>query len=259
MKDIDFLPARYREQNAQRRVQLWRVSVLALFVAGVGATAAGQYTFRRAARQHLEAVSPQHSAARAKSEQHTQLQQQLKEVQATTQLYAYLQHPWPRTQIFAEVAERLPPTLTLSELRLLQEAVAVESNEVRRARRPRGREGTDEESKEKLPAAVRDLKRLREEHDAARTIVEVSGQTHDIAALHAYLGKLSESPLFARCELSSLEALTEGKTPADSTRQSRFKLRLALRPGYGQPGSPTVAPASAGVATVAGANNGESE
>src|SRR5688500_5808847 len=113
MKDIDFLPARYREQYSQRRAQLWRLTVLALFVAGVGATAAGQYTLRRSARQHLEAVNPQHSAARAKSDQHTQLQQQLKDVQATTQLYAYLQHPWPRTQILAEVAERLPATLTL--------------------------------------------------------------------------------------------------------------------------------------------------
>lgn len=244
MQHIDFLPSRYRDQSNERRVKLWRLVVIALFGAGIGATALAQYSFRRAAKQQLAAIDEQHSVARAKTEQFTALQQQLKEVQSTTQLYAWLHHPWPRTQILAGVTNTLPDTITLSELRLIRETPPTESNDARRSRRPRGNEGTDEEAQAKLAPAVRDLKRLRDEYDSARLVVEVSGLSRDIAGLHTYASHLCDVPLFAKCELASLESVgdnrAEGKGRGSSVAQSKFKLRIVVRPGYGQPGSPTL-------------------
>lgn len=237
MQDIDFLPSRYRELSSERQVRLWRLAVFALFGAGIGVTALGQYSFRRAARQQLAAIDEQHSLARAKTEQFTALHQQLKEAQATTQLYAWLQHPWPRTQILAGVSAKLPETVTLSELRLTRETPPAERSDSRRSRRGNG--ASDEEAQANLAPAVRDLQKLREEYDSAKVVVEVSGLTSDIAALHLYVAQLCEAPLFMKCELASLEAVGDANYQSPTAFQSKFKLRLVVRPGYGQPGSPT--------------------
>ena len=46
MKDIDFLPAKYREATAHRKTQVWRVVVLIVFAGLLLAAAGGQYGLR---------------------------------------------------------------------------------------------------------------------------------------------------------------------------------------------------------------------
>jgi hypothetical protein len=252
MKDLDFLPQRYREETHLRRAQLWRTAVLALFGVVVGGTALGQYGFQYSLRRELAAIEGAHAEALAKTEQFAQLSHDLEEVRFTADLYAYLRHPWPRTQILAAVAEHLPSELVLSELRIARETASGRSEPSHLPPPPTQAEGG---KAPELPAAVQDVQRLRQECDAGRTIVEVSGLACDIASLHTFVAKLGETPLFSRCELAALESAGDGKSPV----QTRFRVRLTVRPGYGQPGGPspqasavavavTVAPAAEGVA-----------
>jgi len=66
-------------------------------------------------------------------------------------------------------------------------------------------------------------------------VLMLSGVTTDSAALQQYLLVLGKSELFVKTELGSLEA-----DPADRPGAMHFIARLVIRPGYGQPGGPTM-------------------
>lgn len=231
MKDIDFLPDRYRVQTSARKARVWRLTVLLVFSMGVGATATGQLALRGSATARLQAIKLQHSNAQATSELQERLHSQLSSVEDSARLYAYLQHPWPRTQLLTTVVEILPPEISLNELRIVRETPP----NVKRLR-PSRRGGSQEEqdAKDRLPAVQQDLQQLQEERKSTRCVVYLKGFTSQLASLHAYQAKLSESTLITKVELISLES-------AKSESQSgtlQFGLRLVVLPGYGNPSGP---------------------
>lgn len=229
---IDFLPPKYREQYATRRRKIWRLVVIVLFGLAVGATAFCQFTLRRAVEFELGAVQPQHAAALEVNAELGDLQSRLREVRDFAELYTYLRHPWPRSQILLCIARTAPPPVTLSEIRVIHETSAPRPDFVSRNRGRQPARGAP--TQHKSPAA-RDLEQLREELDHAHTIVHVTGLTADVGQLHSYVSRLGFSPLFERAELESVES-TGG---ADQNGPAHFELRLTVRAGYGQPGGPT--------------------
>jgi len=66
-------------------------------------------------------------------------------------------------------------------------------------------------------------------------LLTLSGATSDNGRLHTYLGKLDRSELFSRAELLSIDAGT-----GEDGHKLRFSALLFVRPGYGQPGGPSV-------------------
>ena len=121
MKNIDFLPAKYRELDEARRRRAWRVAVLVLFGTVVGASALFQYRMHRAAQNELVEAKAQLATAEAKHQQLGQLQAQLQQARDAAALVTYLQHPWPRTQILSEIVTRLPADIKLTEIRIAPE------------------------------------------------------------------------------------------------------------------------------------------
>ncbi|MEQ8789397.1 MAG: PilN domain-containing protein [Pirellulaceae bacterium] len=231
MKNIDFLPARYRERRTARKSHLWRVLVVAAFGAAVGATAIGQYWLKQSVASQVQQVEQRHAVAQAKNEQFIALQRELQDRRAAAQLFAYLKHPWPRTQILAVLAATLPADVTLNELTIANEVVA---GDPRGEARGRARSQRDEqEADARLLPAERDLKQLRRQYDEARTVVYVVGRTGDIPALHRYVASLGDSPLFAQAELTSMEAVQETGREA-----SEFHLRLVVVAAHGQAEAP---------------------
>jgi hypothetical protein len=236
MKNIDFLPPRFRERRSARSSHLWRLVVLAVFGAAVGAAAVGQQLLRRSAASQVEAVDEQHLLASAKNGQFSTLQRQLAEARASAQLYAYLQHPWPHTRIMALLAEPLPAEVTLSEVSISRQSLEeANSNE---SARPRRRRAETEEDTSRLLPAERDLKLLRDEFDHRRTVVRISGQTASIDMLHLYVAALAASPLVAKAEFSSLESADSG-SPDEG---SEFHLRVLIVAAHGQPDATTNMP-----------------
>ena len=109
MKDIDFLPSGYRQQHSNRNVRAWRFVVVASFLAMLSAASLVQYYRLCRARICLEHVTTQHDEAKNQNLQLTRLQSELKEVNCDAELFTYLRHPWPRTQILAAILTPLPP------------------------------------------------------------------------------------------------------------------------------------------------------
>jgi hypothetical protein len=229
MQDIDFLPGKYHEAKEQRRTRYWRAVVLLAFGGLLAIAWAGEYGIQLNYEHHLSEVRGQYGVALAQSQQLTKLEQDLKPWRAQAELWTYLRHPWPRSQIVRQVLQTLPPQITLSRIATERETIASEPGQS--AAPPRTLDEIRAEDARRLPAE-RDLCRLRTEIDNAQTIVTLEGQTQDNISLHAYLGRLASQGLFARSELSSLESGDKNHPGV-----SLFRARLIVKPGYGQPGS----------------------
>ena len=237
MQDIDFLPAEYRQKDAKRHTHEWRAAGMFAAVALLLAVAAGQNQEYRRAGERLATATAEYDAAVAQTRQRDELQPRWEAARADAELFTYLRHPWPRTQILAAVLGPLPESITLDR-------VEIRTDVPRRANASRALSRTQQEAEDaagaKLPPAARDLRELREKRDPARTVAAISGTTGRVDLVHQYLGELARSPLVAKAELDSLENVTgqpdaEGKEEVDT----RFAATIVIRPGYGQPTGPT--------------------
>jgi hypothetical protein len=162
------------------------------------------------------------------------IQTRLRTARSNAELFVYLRHPWPRTQLLVALLAPRPEEITFEQLRITREKPAVEATTDRRLRTEKPAE---EDDLSKLSPTERDMRHLREECDKMRTVIHIAGSTADSGALHRYLSELGKHSLFAKAELDSLESV-EGKGPA----AMKFRATVVVRPGYGQPGGPTPAP-----------------
>src|SRR4051794_32813660 len=99
MKNIDFLPPRYRERRHQRRAFAWEIGVVASFGVLIAMTALWQFNQYWRVSGQLAALEGRHQEALATQATHQQLQTRLAEASEAAELYIYLEHPWPRTQV----------------------------------------------------------------------------------------------------------------------------------------------------------------
>jgi Tfp pilus assembly protein PilN len=230
MQDIDFLPLEYRQQHARRRWQPWRVAVVAVFLALLVLAVLTQFRQRWKAEGDLAAILPLYDEAMRQKGRLAEIHSQLQAAKSQADLSTYLRHPWPRTQLLAAVLDPLPDAVVLRQFHVAHETAIGQSAA---AQRPGTDKKTDDEKASKLPAAQRDLKRLREELDTSKTLVRIAGTAKASDVLHRYLADLAKSDLFSKVELRSIE-----RTEGNAATALRFQATLIVRPGYGQPGGP---------------------
>ncbi len=228
MYQIDFLPEEYRHRRAACRQQWYRMLVLAM-AAGVLVLASFIQHFRKVyLQEQLDLIEPVHSALNAQNQYLNTLQKHLQSARSMAELLCYLEHPWPRTQIVAQLFEPLPHPLMLQQL-----AIDRQTPENQSPQRPLSR-SEQEAEKTRLTAMLppaRDLHRLRQECDPVQTVVRLTGFTLDVEALHHYLAALEKVDLFTKVQLLNLERTGDQEG-------LRFQVKLVVRPGYGQAGGP---------------------
>jgi hypothetical protein len=225
MQQIDFLPGRFLEKRARRRARFFQAAALALCLAGVAGAAVGQMVLRQSVQRELRDIEPRYALAVSRQAALDELARRLREAEEAADLYTYLQHPWPRTQLLAEIVEHLPASIALTELTIatqVTQKAPASSGHVRLA----------PAATEDLSPARHDLRDLRELYDRQKAVTEISGRTRDVPQLHAFVGQLAGRPLFLSAKLESLEVQDDAGT-------ARFLVRIIVRPGYGQPGGPT--------------------
>jgi hypothetical protein len=249
MKQIDFLPDSYRDQTVHRKANVWRVLVAALFAALLGGSACYQQLLRHNTARELGRIGSQYDQAQLLSAKLATLKQRLQDADAEADLLTYLRHPWPSTRVLAAALGPLPDCITLGEIRLTHEHPDNASVQTVAAS-PALKKPTEADAAadaKRLSAAARDLALLREQHDNRPTVLLLAGVTTDTAGLQRYLVTLAEVQLFSKAELTSLEA--EG---AERPGALRFTARLLVRPGYCQPGGPTISREEKPAAGLAG-------
>ncbi len=230
MQNIDFLPQRYRDQRTQRKTQIWRLSVLAMLGAVVAAAATGQFVLRRSVAAELQSLQGSHGLATARNMQHSNLQQQLAQAEGYAALYAYLQHPWPRTRILKELTTAVPDTVVLQQVSITPQARVAKTIAPQQRRR---RQNT-ETATSNLPPAQNDFHQLQTRFQKDDLVARVIGVTSQASELHAFITRLNQSPLFVRAELTSLESVEEKSL----SRLARFEVLVQIRPPHASEEAP---------------------
>ncbi len=231
MNDIDFLPIEYRQRREQRQSQPWQIVAAAAIVGLVVAAAAAQHFHRHTIEKELAAITPVHEAAVKLQIRLGETRKRLDEAKSKAELYTYLRHPWPRTQILATLVESLPKEITLEQVQVSrQPPVAAAAVEVRK---PVDKNAEAQRLKSLAPAD-RDLLKLRGSIDPMRTVVVLTGAVAESSVLHRYLGDLDARELFEKAELDCLTGAENGH----GVKSLEFRAVLTVQPGYGQPGGP---------------------
>jgi hypothetical protein len=231
MQDIDFLPIEYRQKYSRRQSQPWQI-VVAVMIVGLVAAAAIMQQYRRfSVRRDIAAITKAYETATLQQARLADAEKQAKSASAAAELYTYLKHPWPRTQLLSALVNPLPDTITLQQIQITREAQpgaqAVD-------KRTPTEKKADEERIKSLDSAGRDLAQLSERLDSLQTVVVLVGRTSDAAALHKYIGELDATDIFNKADLDSFSTLDSNQ----GSGMLQFRAVLTVQPGYGQPGGP---------------------
>jgi len=239
MKNIDFLPEKYREQTDVRRTKAWSLLVVMLFGGAIAAASLVQHAVKRQVQADLDAIAPQHSLAQTKNQKVAKLQQQLSRLHRQANLYTYLRHRWPVSRALAEISADVPEVISFREIRVVYEQFAAangpsnaEENDPRARRRAARNKKTEE--KDTRPPHQIDLEKFHHKYDRQRMVVYLTGRTYRHAEVHQFLLQLNQRPLIAKTELQELER-TFASASADI---AEFTAHVVLHPGFGQPGGP---------------------
>ncbi|MCA9121093.1 MAG: hypothetical protein H6822_17625 [Planctomycetaceae bacterium] len=224
MNKINFLPERYHERDLKRKAAVWQYAILLGFGGLLLVATLGQFAMKKSLQVSMRDLQQDLIATKLKRERVQLLKQELGDKEQAAALYTYLRHPWPRTQLIANVTQGLPECISFEGLEIL------EQQPIRRA--ASGHETRTDASSQ--PMAATDLETLRSSQDVARVIVRIRGVVSDTAALNEYVRRLSEVPLFHSVSLSSLQS----QASQDDGACSAFELNVIVRPGHGQSGGP---------------------
>ena len=246
MKNIDFLPDIYRQREAMRRARLWWAIVIVLFGSAIGASALAQGLLRHRLREELAALMPEFAAAQAQVQELSNLQLQIQQAGHEAGLYTFLESPWPRTQLLAEMIRPMPETIRLGKMNLTEEEQAKNAVQVG----PRNTKA-EEEAAAKASGPEKDLAKLLEEVDRRRTTIEIDGYTTDVPRLLEYVGGVNRSSLVANATLKALES-----GAGNQQGRSRFNMRVIIRPGYCQGGDAAATPTNVPPQDRTGASGG---
>ncbi len=230
--DLNFLPASYRQQSVHRKANVWRLLVGGGFSAALMTSFVYQQLLYRQTKRELADLQPAYEQAQALSLRLAALQADLKKATNQADLFTYLRHPWPRTQLLGAALRQLPDCVTLTEIHISHSQLA--GTDAAMSRLPN--KAKDDAEAKRLDPAQRDLRRLRDESTTRESMLVLSGVTTDTAALERYLVALGEERLFVKVEMASLET-----NPEQQAGTWRFSARAIIRPGYGEPGGPEAA------------------
>jgi hypothetical protein len=232
MYDIDFLPVEYRKQHANRHTYAWRVVAMAALAAVLAFAALVQRHRYCQAEERHSVIAAEFAAAAAQSKELARLRSEWESARNDAELFTYLRHPWPRTQILSAVLAPLPEAIALKRVEIRPDTPRRQTVVVRLSRADQ--EAADQ-AEAKLAPAARDLHMLRDEVDSSQTAVVLSGTTRRVDLLHQYLAALGQSNLFAKVDLDSLETAKEGgDVSGKESGAMRFDATVVVRPGYGQ-------------------------
>ena len=243
MQTIDFLPEHYRERRKQRRVRWWWALIVCLFGGIVLGTASVQWLSVQRVKRELAQLELQCKTHRQLDQELLALETKVASLSHSANLYTFLKHPWPRTQILAAVVTPLPKDVQLTSIRVAETLIAKKPGT---AAAP---EATPETAKVTPIAAVADLQQLHDAHEAQRIVVHVEGSVREAETLHAYLEALAQQPLIAEARLSGMET-----RKLETHTLVVFELHITIKSAHGLSDGPSgpIAPVIVTPAATAG-------
>jgi Tfp pilus assembly protein PilN len=241
MQTIDFLPEHYRERRRQRRVRYWWALVVCLFGGIVLGTGSLQWLNVLKIKHELNRLEAQVATIRQLDQQLHEIETQIAAASHHANLYTFLKHPWPRTQILGAVVHPLPAEIELTTVRIAETLVAKGSKSAAVGG------DTVTESPPDHPA-IADLKQLHDAQEAQRVVVMIEGTAREVEHLHNYLDALGQHALVAEARLNSMET-----RKYETYSLVVFQVQLTIKSGHGLSDGPTgpLSPTSSSPETAA--------
>lgn len=221
MQTIDFLPEHYRERRKQRRVRYWWALVVCMFGGIVVGSGSLQWLSVLKIKHELTRLETQVATFRQLDQQLLQIETQVAAVSHSANLYTFLKHPWPRTQILAAVVKPLPEEMELTSIRIGESLVA-------KGPKPALPAETGAEAPPPAHPAVADLQQLHNAHEAQRVVVMIEGTAQEVEHLHNYLDALGRHVLVSEARLNSMET-----RKYETYSLVVFQVQLTIKSGHG--------------------------
>lgn len=232
MHDIDFLPAEYRQHTRERRDSRWRLTALGATGLLLSVVTTFQHFTRVSLEEQLAVAEAQVSVAQAQTARLSDLVASRQAAAAKAELITWLRHPWPRSQVLADLMLPLPSSITLTSLNINRE-------------QPQSANPAVPAPAPQLPVAqaqdphLKDLEALRQALGGGTVVVELAGMTSDPAALYEYAETLAKQNLIAKAELLRVDRVSD-----QNLAGFQFAIRVLVKPALGQERLDSTTPAA---------------
>ncbi|MEW4451309.1 hypothetical protein AB1L30_01360 [Bremerella sp. JC817] len=219
LHEIEFLPKKYREKRTRSSSNISRL-VLAAVVVGVMVTVV---IFQLA---KLHTLNVQVASLDKQHERISQLMQEVdrKRAEVTAlrhhaNLLAFMDHPYPKSQVIASITNPLPADIVLTRIQLTTQQTGPPV--VRGAKE----KGSVEPKGDPLKG---DLEKLITELRNERCSIELEGTTRDSSLLYQFLADLHQSEVV---ESAKIESIDPQQNP-DGSESSTFTAHVRIKRGH---------------------------
>ena len=114
--NIDFLPPRYHDEYARRKTQAWRILIVIALAVALPTASLYQYRMKLNIQHELYKIGQQHGESVADAAQLAAVQGELADADAAAELWTFVRHPWPVTQLLAALVRPLPATIAIEQI-----------------------------------------------------------------------------------------------------------------------------------------------
>ena len=210
-ENMSFLPEDYLEKKIARRTN---VIFISLFAVVLTAVVAAEFVGRRQEARQLDELADrnaQFEQMRRQFEQMEELKKKESEMKRKANVTASLKDRVPKSSVFNELINNMPPTLRLTDLDLVTKAAPTGAAPARTS-----------VEREKLRQAATGQPEIK----IVPTIVNIdlTGLAPTDVDISSYMAKLNTHPMFDGVTLSFVE---EAKDNEDVVRKFRIELSLA--------------------------------
>jgi hypothetical protein len=196
LRGIDFLPASYHEQRAQRKLKLRHRGLLAAAAVLVLIATALQYRERSRLASTRDLLEGRATSSLEQLHGAEAKRRQIEILEAQANLVTQLRVCVPPTRLLEAVTGSLPEFVSLSEFQVKREPVSR-----RAARAQAARQSTDPAQQETPSPAELDLQRVIREQGDTALAVTIKGLAPDDLSVSSYLAALHRTNVFDEIQL----------------------------------------------------------
>lgn len=217
--EIEFLPKNFREKRKSHNFQVSRLLLIVVIVAGMSAVLLYQLAALHSVNRQVAALDEQHNKVMQLMQEVERRRGEVVVKRHHAKLLTFLDHPYPKSQIIAAIANPLPSEITITRLEVTVEQLA---NNNAKPPSEKGKKAPQGHSMEL------DLKQLIEEVKTRRCTVEVEGTTDDTSCLYTFLASLHQAEIIESAKIESIDP--HQKT--DGSEFSNFTAHVKVKRGY---------------------------
>ncbi len=220
MNEIEFLPKRFREKQRNSKVKIPRVLVFSLLIGLLAIVSLYQLAKLHHIRSQLATLKAQHERIDQLTQEVERTQAEVAQKRHHVRLLTFLDYPYPKSQILAQITNPLPGEITIKRIELTHTKIATNSA------REKSEKGGDQKPQGN-PMEI-DLQQLIVENKNRQCTVELEGTTDDTSLLYTFLAALHESGLVESAKIESIDPQMD----VDGHEYSNFTAHVNIRRGH---------------------------